>query len=611
MVCRTFRNILALCVAIGIPAILFSQEQTAGQLANHYFNNGEYDKSAELYEQLFADDPNDFYYHKLIDCHLQLKQYSEAEKVVKKRLRQRPNDPSIYVDWGWIAEKNGKRKQAEKHYATAIEKTGYSKSAADRVAEAFENTGNLQYAIETYRVAGQHISDPFAYTIDMARLYEKSGDYGKMLDLYFAYLKKYPFAGGQIQILLQQLAQGDNPEFDRCLKNTIARHITDAPQNRTYHDMMIWFSLQKKDFDFALTQAKAIDRRFADDNGTQVLRVASIAASNKAFKTAIDGYGYLLKKGTDNDYYFESYVGLLAAKFDQIDSRQSVSAKQLDALLNEYLTALGQLGSNAQTVPLQRNYAQLIAMYKNNTSKAADILYGIIDMPSVSRQQKAETKLQLGDILLFSGSVWEASLLYMQVEKDFKNDLIGSQAKYKNALLSYYNADFQWAKSQLDVLRASTSKPIANDAMQLSLLISDNMDDDSSFAMLTYFAKGDMLLYQKKYDSACQYYDSVLVRNLSHPLFDEIIMRKATVALQQERYSHADSLLQNLVRQYPYDILADDALFMLATLNEEQFGNTAKAMEYYEKIILDYPASLYVTESRKKYNLLKNKNLEL
>ena len=444
----------------------------------------------------------------------------------------------------------------------------------------------------------------------MAQLYEKNGDYQKMIELYFGYLEKYPFASGQIQLMLQQQAQGDNAEFDRCLKNTIARHIADNPQNQTYHDMMIWFSLQKKDFDFAMSQAKAIDRRFADDHGTQVFRVSSIAASNQAFTTAIEGYDYLLKKGTDGDYYFDSYVGLLSAKYDQISTLHSPTPKQINALVADYETAIAKLGSNSQTVPLLRNYAQLLAMYKNNSAQATDILYNILDMPSVAAHQKAETKLQLGDILLFNGSVWEASLLYMQVEKDFKNDIIGSQAKFRNAQLSYYNADFQWAKAQLDVLRASTSKPIANDAMQLSLLISDNMDDDSTYTMLTYFAKGDMLLYQKKYDDACHYYDSVQIRNLSHPLFDEILMRKAQIALQQGQYSQAESLLTELTQKYPADILADDALFMLASINEEQLGNPAKALEYYEKIILDYPASLFVAESRKKYNMLKNKNTE-
>ena len=606
---RRLRYILALCVVLSATIVLFAQQQEL-QLANHYFNNGEYDKSAEIYEQLFAKDPNDFNYHRLTECLIQQKQFSEAEKVVKKRLKQRPEDASIYVDWGWIAESYGKRKQAEKHYSTAIEKAGYNKSTIDKVAEAFENIGHPQQAIQTYQNAGERLRNPYAYTFEMAQLYEKNSDYQKMIELYFGYLEKYPFASGQIQLMLQQQAQGDNAEFDRCLKNTIARHIADNPQNQTYHDMMIWFSLQKKDFDFAMSQAKAIDKRFADDHGIQVFRVSQIAASNQALTTAIEGYDYLLKKGTDGDYYFDSYVGLLSAKYDQISTLHSPTPRQIDALVSDYETAIAKLGSNSQTVPLLRNYAQLLAMYKNNSAKATDILYNILDMPSVATHQKAETKLQLGDLLLFSGSVWEASLLYMQVEKDFKNDIIGSQAKFRNAQLSYYNADFQWAKSQLDVLRASTSKPIANDAMQLSLLISDNMDDDSTYTMLTYFAKGDMLLYQKKYDEACQYYDSVQILNLSHPLFDEILMRRAQIALQQGEYHIADSLLTELTQKYPSDILADDALFLLASINEEQLGNPAKASEYYEKIILDYPARLFVAESRKKYNMLKNKNTE-
>ena len=606
---RRLRYILTLCVVFSAATTLFAQNSDV-QLANQYFNNGEYDKSAELYEQLFNADASDFYYHRLLSCYIQKKDFSSAEKLIKKRLRQQPNDPTIYVDWGYLYQQNGKHKQAEKHYNTAIGKVSYDKSTTDRLAEVFDKIGETERAIETYRRAGEILYNPYAYTIEMAQLYEKKGDYQKMIELYFSYVDKYPFASGQVQILLQQLAQGDNPEFDRNLKNTIARRIADNPQNQMYNDMMIWFSLQKKDFDFAMSQAKAIDKRFADDRGAQVFRVSSIAASNKAYATAIDGYGYLLKKGTDNDYYFESWVGLLSAKFDQIGTQHSPSQKQLDALCAEYESAIAALGSYTRTVPLLRNYAQLMALYKNNSDKATEILYGILDMPAVAPKQKAETKLQLGDILLFSGSVWEASLLYMQVEKDFKNDLIGSQAKYKNALLSYYNGDFEWAKSQLDVLRASTSKPIANDAMQLSLLISDNMDEDSTYTMLIYFAKGDMLLYQKKYTEACQYYDSVCVRNMSHPLFDEILMRKAQIALQQGNYPLADSLLQNVVQLYPADILADDALFLLATINEEQLGNPSKALDYYEKIILDYPASLYIAEARKKYNLLKNKNTE-
>ena len=195
----------------------------------------------------------------------------------------------------------------------------------------------------------------------------------------------------------------------------------------------------------------------------------------------------------------------------------------------------------------------------------------------------------------------------MQVEKENKNDILGARAKFKNARLSYFNHDFEWANSQLKVLRASTSKLIANDAMELSLLISDNMEDDSTYTMLSLFADADLLLYRNQLDSAWEGFDQVTRQMLSHPLFDEVLMRKAQIRMKQARYAEADSLLQRLVDFYPTDITADDALFFMAELNEDYLANPAKALECYEKILVDYPTSLYVDRARKRYNALKVK----
>ena len=218
-----------------------------------------------------------------------------------------------------------------------------------------------------------------------------------------------------------------------------------------------------------------------------------------------------------------------------------------------------------------------------------------------------EVKLELGDLLLFAGEVWDASLLYMQVEKANKDDILGAKAKFKNAKLSYYNHDFEWATSQLKVLRASTSKLIANDAMELSLLISDNMEDDSTYTMLELFADADLLFYRGMFDSAWDAFDEVNRRVLSHPLFDEVLMRKAQIRMKQARYEESDSLLNRLVDFYPDDLTADDALMMRAELNEQKLNKIDTAVECYERILLDYPTSLYVDQARKRYNALKAK----
>jgi predicted Zn-dependent protease len=588
-------------------------QQGDEQMASYYYQNREYDKAIELYEPLYARTQSVYYYQMLYTCYLETEQFKEAEKLVEKRMKRQGRDLTLYVDLGNLHLKRGERKKAEKQYAAAVDKLGRDSKQAIDLALAFENSGRTDYAIATFLRSRQNLGNELLYVMELATLYGKSGQYDKMTGEYFNLLDHAPGNIGAVQIALQRaLNETSSTELADGLRRTLVSRIREHPDNRSYLDMMIWFSLQQKDFDFALTQAKAVDARFPDQGGQQVMRVAHIAANNEAYDVASAAYKHLIAKGKDNPYYFDSRVGDLEVRFARINTNFATSAKEQAALEAEYESAIAELGKMQQTVPLMRNYAHLLA-YGNNASnndtarlqKAADLLYDIIEMPRVAATTVSEVKLDLGDLLLFSGEVWDASLLYSQVEKANRNDVVGAMAKFKNAKLSYYNNDFQWAKTQLDVLRASTSKLIANDAMQLSLLISDNMEEDSTYETLGYYAAADLMLYRGQLDSAWSLLNDIEIRNLSHSLLDEVLMQKARIRMKQARYAEADSLLQRIVDHYSEDILADDALFMLAELNEQQLGNKVRARECYEKLILDHPASLYTDRARKRYNALK------
>lgn len=588
-------------------------QQGDEQMASYYYQNREYDKAIELYEPLYARTQSVYYYQMLYTCYLETEQFKEAEKLIEKRMKRQGRDLTLYVDLGNLHLKRGERKKAEKQYAAAVDKLGRDSKQAIDLALAFENSGRTDYAIATFLRSRQNLGNELLYVMELATLYGKSGQYDKMTAEYFNLLDRAPGNIGAVQIALQRaLNETSSTELADGLRRTLVSRIREHPDNRSYLDMMIWFSLQQKDFDFALTQAKAVDARFPDQGGQQVMRVARIAANNEAYDVASAAYKHLIAKGKDNPYYFDSRVGDLEVRFARINTNFATSAKEQAALEAEYESAIAELGKMQQTVPLMRNYAHLLA-YGNNASnndtarlqKAADLLYDIIEMPRVAATTASEVKLDLGDLLLFSGEVWDASLLYSQVEKANRNDVVGAMAKFKNAKLSYYNNDFQWAKTQLDVLRASTSKLIANDAMQLSLLISDNMEEDSTYETLGYYAAADLMLYRGQLDSAWSLLNDIEIRNLSHSLLDEVLMQKARIRMKQARYAEADSLLQRIVDHYSEDILADDALFMLAELNEQQLGNKVRARECYEKLILDHPASLYTDRARKRYNALK------
>ena len=552
--------VLSLMALMLSPTSSASAQQSQEQMAAYYFDNGEFQQAEQLYESLYKRTTNKYYYQRLYATYLQLGEFKEAAKLAEKRLKNYPKELPLYVDLG----------------------------------------------NQTYRTARAKTRNKQLYFNELIGVYQTMGDYAAMTQEYFDLLDNSPGIMPSVQISMQKaMLEAPDDRLANGVKEALVQRVREHPDNQTYLEMMIWFSIQQKDFEFALVQAQAVDARFPDKGGDQLLRVARISYQNESYDVAAEAYRLLQRKGKEHPHYFDSRVGELEVEFARINHNYSIDNKDFQRLRQRYEEAIAELGKNERTVPLMRNYATLMAYHGGDAQVAVSMLDDVLEIPRLKPAVRDEVKLELGDLLLFAGSVWDASLLYMQVEKANKNDVLGAQAKFKNAKLSYFNHDFEWANSQLKVLRSSTSKLVANDAMELSLLISDNMEDDSTYGMLELFADAELLLYRNQLDSAWNGFDAISRAVLSHPLFDEILMRKAQIRIKQARYVEADSLLQRLVDFYPYDITADDALMLRAEINEDRLENPATALECYEKLLLDYPSSLYSDRARKRYNALK------
>lgn len=600
------RFVLLFLLATGVPRLLMAQ-QSQEQMASYYFSQGAYDQAVELYEKLYERTANKFYYQMLAHSYVELGDYKKAESLITGRIKKYKTDLTLWVDLGVLYSRNGDRKKAKRSFEKALDQVDVDSKQASELAMAFESADLLDYAARTFLLLRENTHNRYLFVPELAALYGRQGNYEGMMREYFDLLDHSPRSMESVQVSLQRmLRDGDSEQISEALRRTLMERIHSQPNNVLNVDMMIWFSLQQKDFEFALVQAEALDRRFADQQGEPVWRVAQVARSNEDYSVAQEAYAYLIGKGVQHPYYMESRVGELQVLLAQLEQQQADN-KSLLTLMHRYESAVEELGKSLMTVPLLRDYAKLLAYSGNNLQAAVDILYDVLELDKLDAHIRDEVKLELGDFMLAAGEVWEASLLYSQVEKSNKVDALGAIAKFRNAKLSYYTHDFTWAKSQLDVLRSSTSKLIANDAMELSLLISDNMEQDSTYAMLEIFADADFLLYRHQLDSAWLRFDAVSRRTLSHPLLDEVLLRKAQIRIQQRRFEDADSLLGQLYAYYPSDILADDALFLRADICERHLQRIDQARECYELLITDFPTSIYVEQARKRYNELKSR----
>lgn len=596
-------------LAFALPA--FAQQQTDEQLGMQYYSTRQYDKAAEVFSRLYDKSPTLFSYIYYVNSLFELKDFDKAEKLIKKQEKANPNDQRYDVDLGYLMMLQEQTQKGKKIYDECLRNLKADRNAINNLAAAFFTRRENEYGIRTYLKGRDLLNDRSAFAFELAIQYEQQGNFTGMLDEYFTLIAEKPEQLATVQNRMQAwLSDDPDNTKNELFRSTLLKKAQQDPEEVSYAELLLWYSVQQKDFELALIQAKALDRRYGED-GRRVFDLAQLSYTNDDFDVTIEAYNYIIKKNADADLVLQSRIELLNTEFAKALHNYTYDQKFLLALEKQYVTLLKESGKNQATIPLIRNLGHLQAFYLNETDSAIALLEEAVALPGIPARLQADCKLELADIYLFSDDPWEATLLYSQVEKSFKNEPIGHEAKFRNAKLSFYIGEFGWAKTQLDILKAATSKLIANDAMQLSLLISENMDEDSTYGALSMYARAEMLEFRNKDQEALSALDSLMLKYPHHTLSDEVLFRKAEIALKEKRFEDAASLYREIVTDYPTDLLADDALYALAGLYENQLNDKDKAMELYQTLMTSFPGSLFVVEARKHFRALRQDPVSL
>ena len=584
--------------------VALAQPDTDELLAKQFFDNREFDKSAILFEKLYNKTNAQIYFDGYLESLLALNNFTEAEKFIKKQIKKSPNNLTLKVHLGYIYRLSGQDEKSKKEYNEAINKMTRNPELIIQLSQAFNRYKESDYAITTLTEGKKLMREEYTFNMELAQAYADKNDYKNMFKEYLELIKFNEFYITQVQNLLQGYFSDDfkSPRAEE-FRMQLLKNIQQYPDNYAYTEMLIWFFIQQKDFDSAFLQAKAAEKRSKELVG-RVLQLAQICLSNFDYDAAIKCFEYEVQKGTSNPYYSYARTEFVNTIQKKVTESNSFNPKDISDLESTYLTALKDMGYNAESIGLVRGLAHLKAFYKGEPEQAIELLQVALTYKNASAQMLAECKLELGDIYIFIGEMWEPALLYGQVDKSFKYDAIGQEAKFRNARLSFYKGEFEWAQAQLDVLKGATSKLIANDALELSLLISDNTVD-SNFVPLTMFSRADLMSFQN-YDSlALLTLDSINKEFPGHSLSDDILYKKYKIAYKQGNFRLAADKLEQLILNYGEDLLGDDAVFKLAELYEKKLNDSEKAKKLYQDVLLNYPASLYTVEARKRYRKMR------
>jgi len=594
---------------------LFSQNYADIQLAQEYLLKGEKRKALEIYRELAKNEVNlPLIQNNYLNTLLDLSETEEALAHLKKLLKRNPDNLLYRVDVGLVYIRTGDVAKADKYFKDIIQENKSNVTKIKMLSDYMASRSLSEYSIIALNESRDFLGSPNLFCLELAMLYRVQGQRDKMVIEYLNYVTQTSANVQYVKNVMQALLT--KPDELESLEKILYERVQKFPEVQVYSDLLIWVTMQQKNFHASFIQARAYDLRYKK-LGEKCMEVAKVALDNDDFESAIKSYSYVLKEYPDGPYFQQAQLGLMRTREERVRKTYPVDSDTVRNLIADYKKFVAQFPDNINSLEAQRSEAILYATYLDEKEKAIELLTNLISNPRASLQLKSKAKLDLGDIYLLKNESWESTLLYSQVEKSLQESPVGYEAKLKNAKLSYYKGDFRLAQEHLDILKQATTREIANDAMDLSMRIKENIAIDSAGEALKAYASIELLLYQNKVDQALESI-KLLKEGYAHSqdsthkilfsnqtILDDAYWLEANIRMQRGEFETSLKLLQQIIDEYSDDILVDDAYFLQGEIYERQLKDKDKAMEIYREFLNKYPGSVYAAEARKRYRTLR------
>ena len=507
----------------------------------------------------------------------------------------------VKIDQIYLYTQEGKNDKADKLFNQILRDLPNNRSTIINIATLLRGRALYDYSMAVLDKGAKINTEHDPLYMEKATLCQSMNNYSDSFEYYLLELERKPDKYGTVKSRFATMLLYDvNKSIADEMRIALLRKTQEKPDNNEYAALLIWFAVQQEDYDTALTQCLSLDRR-NNDQDQQIVSLADICYNNEQFELAKTAYDHVLRKGKINPFYGPALIGSIKAEERILKNNPATSLKNYEKLSERIEESYNEVGSKDYP-GLAEIQADIMTYRLGQSDQAIALLQQAIEQ-TIDKNQVNQLKLKLADIYLYNDEVWEATLLYSQVDKAMKEAPMGHEARFRNAQLRYFIGEFAWAETQLNVLKAATSKLIANDAMSLALVISDNLEADTTGAELRRLARADFKIYQQKDDQALPILDSVSHdgNEISKP---HALYRIAEIKEKNQEFAEAESLYLQIYSEFPDSYMADDALMHAALLEDQQLKNRDAAKQHYEQLIDQYPTSLYTAQAKKNYRRL-------
>ena len=583
---------LFLYITLSFSLLAFAQNE---QLAQYYYEKGDFEKAKIGYEELLQSVPQNMqYFLRTIDCYQQLQQFDVAEKAVQQRL-EKYSQGNLLVELGYNFQLQKNDAKAHIYYEQALERIKKNPNEIYSISNAFERKVLLDYALKSYKIATE-LNPNFNFNYQMGLLYGQLSNMEMMISTFLdeAYANPQNAIRIQNQLVRFMVDEGDATFSEMLRKALIIR--TQKNQDIFWNHYLSWFYVQQKEFEKAFIQEKAIYKR-SPESLTAIVNLAQLAIEEENQETAKEILDFVLENTSDLELRIQANSYLITMKIENTSEKDFVAiSTELDELLKQF-------GTSPFTLSLQLIQAHFVAFNLKKPEEGRAIVKKALEL-QLNDYEVADAKMELADILLYEEKFNQALIYYSQIELDLKNDVMAHEASLKAAKTSYFKTDFAWALKQFKELKSANTQLIANDALEYFLLINDNTMADSTQTALKQFAKGDYLLYQNRNQEAIAQFQAILKSYKGQEIESVTVLRLGKIYEKQGDFDLALSQYQTIIDQHSDGIYIDEALYFSAEIYNKQLL-PEKAKPLYEKVLFNHQDSIYFVEARKKFRQLR------
>ncbi len=605
---------LLLMVLLGFTIPVASQEAAPSQahrqnwqrrqfmVAQGYQRRNEHPRAIRILESLYQTSPGNVqYYQALLSSYLQLSLVDKAQDLIRRQESFDKGNPRYRVDFGEVLLKSGEKAEALKIWKKVLDQHPDITSLYTQVARAM--TANRMYdeAVQVYEQAYHNHPDQPYLLHELANFYRTRLQYDRALQAYIKYVRQKPEDYQMIARSVLAFRVEDEAEIEHLL-SLLRKELKKSGDRVELKILGAKFFQKYGRYDEAFSLYRDVETE--KTRGRYLLEFARAVQSDSLYPLALRAYNEVINRFPHSPFLWLAYQGAARCNLELARTRNDQSyARQAIDMIHQVQERFPNRPEVANLTLLE---GDIYRRFFFDLDRAITIYSKVARLYQNKPDIREGALLSAGETYMMRGDLDKAAEMLMQVNSKARKP----RALFLLAKIKFYQGDYEGARKRLNRIPElqGLSGTMTNDAFELQGILEN---EKTAPQALKLYAEADWLLMQQKKSQAISKLKKALENNPPIPFKIRLLLQAARLSRDIGKPDQALEFCNQVLKDESLHLYADEALFLMAGIVENQLKNVAQAYSLYDRLLAEFPTSQFAIAARERLKEIRKQNPEL